>query len=428
MTASTRKAPGFTLLEMMVAMAILGIALSSAMYIVVGVNTSAERVRRVGETQDTARLALDSLAAEIRMSGAGASSGQIGIGTTAPAVTRIPTIYSGPDVTVTTAGGQQVVTNSIYIISAEPGAGAPSSDGAGMLGSVISSGIDPATGIQIECTDQRGVQVDCTAASFQGNTILPTLPSGGLTPLLVGDYVNAVYLRPTNVAGVANGSQAMKFAEMAIPGAYSPDPKAPFGFAKGASLGKARVTHWYLKQVNPGDWELMRSHPILDDTWSLAGGCNTTSPFVDETSSADRAAACAAGGPGAPSYCGQVVGSGPVENLQIRYVVDNLVKDDPTMFHVWGDGTNGGAGYHMGLCDSLNDGSPVQHVLREVRVSVVARSRMPDHASNATTKVKRYGLAGWEGVSPTGGALDEFPRRTFEARIVPRNLQGILRL
>jgi hypothetical protein len=53
---------------------------------------------------------------------------------------------------------------------------------------------------------------------------------------------------------------------------------------------------------------------------------------------------------------------------------------------------------------------------------------MPDHATNGTTHVKRYGLASWEGVGPTGGALDEYPRRSFEARIVPRNLQGILRL
>jgi len=78
----TRRIPrGFTLLEMAVATAALGVALSAAMYIVVGVSSSAERVRRVGDTQDTARIALDALAGEIRMSGAGVSNGQIGIGT-----------------------------------------------------------------------------------------------------------------------------------------------------------------------------------------------------------------------------------------------------------------------------------------------------------------------------------------------------------
>ena len=236
--------------------------------------------------------------------------------------------------------------------------------------------------------------------------------------MIVGDYVNAVYMRPTAVGGVSGGAQQLKFTEMTVPGAYSPDPKAPFGFAKGASIGKARVTHWYVKEVSPGDWELMRSHPKLDDQWNLAGGaCNSASPFIDETNSGD---------PTAPK--GTVVGSGPIENLQIRFVVDDGISDNPAGFHVWGDGTNGGANYHLGNCDVLSAGIAVQKVLREVRISVVARSPFADHATDGAKHVKRYGLAAWEGVSPTGGALDEYPRRSFEARIVPRNLQGILRL
>jgi len=418
MTGSNRNARGFTLVEIAVATAALGVALSAAMYIVVGVNSSAEHVRRVGETQDAARLALDALAAEIRMSGAGASSGQIGIGTTAGAVARIPAIYSGPDVTVTTKGGQKVVTNSVFVISSEPGAGSPSSDGTGMEGSVVSSGVDPVTGIQVECTNQLGTQVDCTDATFKSNTILPALPGGGYAPLIVGDYVNAVYMRPTALGAVSGGAQQLRFTEMTVPGAYSPDPKAPFGFAKGASIGKARVTHWYVKEVSPGDWELMRSHPKLDDSWTLSGGsCSAASPFIDETNSSD---------PTAP--VGKVVGSGPIENLQIRFVVDDGISDNPANFHVWGDGTNGGTNYHVGNCDTLAAGLPVQKVLREVRISVVARSLVADHATDGVKHVKRYGLATWEGVSPTGGALDEYPRRSFEARIVPRNLQGILRL
>jgi prepilin-type N-terminal cleavage/methylation domain-containing protein len=428
MIRPTRKQHGFTLVEMMVAMAAFGVALSAAMYIVIGVSSSAGRVRTVGDTQETARTALDALAAEIRMSGAGASSGRIGIGTTAPAVTRVPTIYSGPDITVSTAGGQQVVTSSIFIISSEPGAGAPSSDGTGMLGSVISAGVDRDTGIQVACTNQRAVPANCTdKTTFQDNAILAPLKGGGYPPLLVGDYVNAVYMRPTQVGSLSGNSQQLQFAEMAIPGAYSPDPKAPFGFAKGASLGKARITHWYLKQVSPGDWELVRSHPILDDTWSLlGGGCNPASPFIDETNSTALADKCKAGA--GADYCGQIVGSGPVENLQIRYVVDIGAQDNPANFTVWGNGTNGGSSYHVGICDFTAFNEPIQRVLREVRVSVVARSRMADHANNGTTHVKRYGINAWEGVAPTGGGLDEYPRRTFEASVVPRNLQGILRL
>jgi type II secretory pathway pseudopilin PulG len=173
MTGSNRKARGFTLLETVVATGAMGVALSAAMYIVVGVTSSAEHVRRVGDTQEAARLALDSLAAEIRMSGAGASSGQIGIGTTAGAVARIPAIYSGSDITVTTKGGQQVVTNSLFIVSSEPGAGSPSSDGTGMQGSVVSSNVDAVNGIQLECTNQLGTQID---APTQASKRTPSFP------------------------------------------------------------------------------------------------------------------------------------------------------------------------------------------------------------------------------------------------------------
>lgn len=415
MIPKKRKPHGFTLLEMAVATALLGVTLSAATYIVIGVSSSAERVRRVGDTQETARMALDALAAEIRMSGAAASSGQIGIGTTSGSVARIPAIYSGPNITVTTAGGQQVVTNSIFIVSSEPGAGSPSSDGTGMLGSVVSSAV-LSTGIDLQCVNQRGNQVDCSDASFKTNTILPAQSGGGFLPLIVGDYVNAVYMRPTTLGSFAGAGtpQRLGFTEMSVPNAYSPDPKAPFGFARGASIGKARVTHWYVKEVSPGDWELVRSKPILDDKWSIAPGsrCNPASPFVDETNSPGGAV-------------GTVVGSGPIENLQIRFVVDDGITDTPSKFHVLGDGTTG---YVLGSCDILADGTPVQKVIREVRISVVARSRMPDHATNGVTHVKRYGLNSWEGVGPAGGALDEYPRRSFEARIVPRNLQGILRL
>ena len=237
----TRRIPrGFTLLEMAVATAALGVALSAAMYIVVGVSSSAERVRRVGDTQDTARIALDALAGEIRMSGAGVSNGQIGIGTVGGTgwVGRVPAIYSGPDITVTTKGGQQLVTNSLFIISSEPGAGVPSSDGAGMQGAVASKSLDPNNGIQIKCTNQLGTPVDCADGSFKENTIISGLwgtKPGIDNALLVGDYANAVYLRPTQIGGVVSGSQGMQFREMAIANGYSTDPKAPFGFAQGAA-------------------------------------------------------------------------------------------------------------------------------------------------------------------------------------------------
>jgi hypothetical protein len=228
---------------------------------------------------------------------------------------------------------------------------------------------------------------------------------GTYAPLLVGDYRNAVYLRPTQVDAPANGSQGLHFPEQAAK-VFSPDPKAPFGFAQGSSLGKARITHFYLKQVAPNDWELMRSHPVLTSkAGALATACKATDvPFVDETNDP-------AGVPGV------VLGSGPIENFQIRFIVDPNASDDPQQFQVWRPGD-----YHLTLCDTN-----VPTMLREVRVQIVARSAMPDHKQDGTY-LTRYSVPPWEGVAPDSANVDAYPRRSFEARVVPRNLQGIIRL
>ena len=104
---------GFTLVEMLVATSLLAVVLAVAMSALVGVNGSAERVRRIGDAQETARLGMQQLAYDLRMAGLGASNGQIGIAVGAGAARRVPVIYSGPNVTVTEPGGQTIVTNSI---------------------------------------------------------------------------------------------------------------------------------------------------------------------------------------------------------------------------------------------------------------------------------------------------------------------------
>jgi prepilin-type N-terminal cleavage/methylation domain-containing protein len=408
---STRSQSGFTLVEVMVTSALFSVVLMGASYLLIGVTQSSERVRRISDTQETARLALDALAAEIRMSGAGASSGLVGIAPDGSPTRRIPIIYSGPDVVVTTPGGQTITTNSIFIVSSEPGAGVPASDGSGMLGSVVSATL---ADVQIECMDQKGVVVDCSDASFKANTILPTLTGGTYAPLIVGDYRSAVYLRPNRVDAPNAGSQGLHFPEQTAK-VFAPDPKAPFGFAPGSSLGKARVSHYYLKQVAPDDWELMRSHPVLTSkAGALGAACNTAdAPFLDETNDA-------AGVPG------QVLGSGPIESLQIRFIVDPNASDDPQQFQVWRAADAGSTQNHLTVCDGI-PGPNVPTMLREVRLQIVARSSMPDHSQDGKY-VKRYSVPGWEGVAPGGTTTDAYPRRSFEARVVPRNLQGIIRL
>lgn len=416
-----RAARGFTLVEVMVSGALLTVILGGAMVVVVGVNGASERVRRVGDAQETARIALDGLAEEIRQAGAGALSGQIGVAPAGSGTRRIPTIYSGPDVVVMGPNNvTTIVTNSIYIISADPTAGVPTSDAKFMLGDV--SAAVQGQPIQIVCSSPLdpvppGPQTDCssTAVKYGGGTLL--LSSGGVfQPLIVGDYVEAVYLRPTALGAVAGGSQTLTFAEQ-LAGAFSPSAKAPFGFAQGAYISRARVSHWYLKQI-PGnnDYELVRSHPLLT-TNALGGGClPSDAPFVDETT---------AGGPGVP--VGTIVGSGPVESLQFRYIVDDQVKDDSQAFSIWNGlpGTptpakNATDLNHFTVCDTAEILK-----LREVRIQIVARASQPDHAQNATSRVNRYSTPAFEGVAPSDNGTDAYPRRSFETRVVPRNLQGV---
>src|SRR5262249_21140665 len=150
-------------------------------------------------------------------------------------------VYSGPDVVVTAPGGQQIVTNSIFIITSDPQAGVPSSDGKGMFGVV--SAASTSTPLNVSCVNQKGVAVDCSSPAFGANALLTQLPDGSLPPLIVGDYRNAVYMRPISLSGLAGNVQTLDFTER-LSGAFSPDPKAPFGFAPGASLSKARVLHY----------------------------------------------------------------------------------------------------------------------------------------------------------------------------------------
>ncbi len=407
------RARGFTLVEVMISSALLSVILGGAMVVVVGVNGASERVRRVGDAQEAARLALIGLSEEIRVAGAGASSGLIGVAPSGGNTRRIPVVYSGPDVTVTQPNGTTtMITNSIYVISTEPGFGIPGSDGTATLGVV--TGTDGGAPIQVECAGSDGGQVNCSDDSRNGALIRTV--GGSIMPLLVGDYANAVYMRPTNLGGISSGSQPLTFSELGS-GAYSPDPKAPFGFSSGAAMSVARVTHWYLRQIPPASdnhYELVRSHPTLT-TSALGAICaDTDAPFVDEITP---------GGPGVP--VGVVVGSGPLASMQIRYVMDANQTDDPQQYTVWNgaNNTTGNQTNHLSICD----GAQALH-LREVRIQVVARAAVPDHATNATGHVSRYSTPGYDGATPSDTGTDAFPRRSFEARVVPRNLQGVLRL
>lgn len=403
---------GFTLLEVMTAMALATVVIGAALALLIGISGSSQRITNIGDAQITARQALDELAVEIQQAGLGASSGQVLIGQGSPPVgRRLPVIWSGPDVTITEPGGQTLVTNSIYILGSEPTTVGRSASGAELLATVAAdSPTGPgSTGLNLYCADATGTPRDCATAAKPG--VAPEGPlAGGLPPLLIGDFRNAAFITPTALSGLAGspGRQTLVFAEQTT-AAFAPDPKVPMGFARGANISRARVSHWYLRQASPGTPPvLVRSHPRLS-TAAIANQCLAgDNPFLDETTT-----------PGG-GVAGADVGAGPVVSLQFRFVTDPSLSDDPAQYQRVD---------RIGTCDLV----PVSQ-LREVRIQVVAIARNPDKALDPGKRVARYHTPAFEGVGPTpgwdgagtcpAGACDAYPRRAFTQRIVPRNVQG----
>lgn len=404
----TRAPRGMTLIEVMVAGTVLAVILTGAMSLFIAVNQSAERVRRVGDTQSAARLALEQLAADIRSAGMGAQFGAVGIAPAAGNVRRVPVIYSGPDIVVNagTGGdggtGSTIATNSIFIISGQPTTGVLSADGSGMMGTVTDAGVG--TTLTIACSNGSDAGIDCSDATFansNGDDFRVLVPiTGGFQPLIIGDFRDAVYLRPTTLSSLSGTppTQTLDFVERSA-NAFSPSPRAPFGFAPGAAMQRARVLHYYLWPSADGtSYELRRSNPVLAAT-AGNGNCDATdTPFIDETNSANGPA-------------GITIGAGPIESLQIRYVTDPNATDDPSQFQL----------KPVGVCNTA-----VMPYLREVRLQVVARSSGADKTIGNSDLRKGYSTPGFEGTTTLNPAYqDAFPRRTFTINAVPRNLQGV---
>jgi hypothetical protein len=248
------------------------------------------------------------------------------------------------------------------------------------------------TPLTVVCYDRTGASVDCK------NTLIPA----ALPPLVVGDFRNAVLLSPTNLQAPAGvpPTQQLDYAEKAS-NAYSPDPKAPFGFVPGANMLRARVTHWYLRQASATDTpQLVRSFPTLTTT-AIGSACAAGDiPFIDETNTTT----------GTPPV-GTVMSTMPIESLQIRFMVDPTQTDNPAQFTMLNT---------IGVCDTT-----VPATVREVRLQVVSRTTSADLQGTTTNQQVAYSTPGFEGASPSTTTKDAYPRRAFSLTVVPRNLQGV---
>lgn len=387
-----RRARGFTMVEIMVSMALLSVILGAAMGAFISVNTSTQQVVITSDLQDNARSALEVLASDLRSAGVGASNGTVGIapGGTGSWSARIPTIYSGPAQTFKDPSGNTYTLNSVYIIGVDT-----SSLGISGAGDGIQAVITGPSDNKVRCTTAAGTAVDCKNSSIGSDLVehavfIPTT-GGAFQPLLVHDNQRASYISPTNLTG-AVGTQILTFAEQGS-GGISPDPSAPFGFAQGFQLSRARVVHWYMKQTFPAAPRLYRSHPTLTPA---SGSCATA--FIDETNSGS-------------GVVGAEIAAGPIESLQIRFVFDPDQFDDPTAYKVVSS---------IDPCDAT--AVTLMRTLREVRVQMVAISARQAQSTNANTATARYLTPAFEGAGG-GAAADTYPRRSYTTRVAPRNVQ-----
>jgi prepilin-type N-terminal cleavage/methylation domain-containing protein len=396
---SLHRSGGFTLIEIMVALGLLSAILAGALSAMISFSASTQSNVQTADMQDNARRALEILEADLRSAGVGSSNGTVGISPKGVWTARIPTIYTGVT-SSSTISGNTFFPTSLYIIGAEPSSLGPNGVGDGMMAVITSS-----TGAQIVCSTPAGVQVDCQAARIGSDNVdhrllLPNPATAACcAPLLVHDHQRASLISPNaNASGLAAPSpQNVPFDES--PGPISPDPSAPFGFAQGFQVSRARVVHWYLKQ-RAGETmpRLYRSHPVLADA---AGTC--ANPFLDETN----------GG----TVVGTEIANGPIESLQVRFMFDTSQQDNPVNYDM------------VATIDPCDSNAPTRmRQLREVRLQMVAISPTMAKDSNGANTVSRFAAPQFEGTSVGPGSSDpkvsaKYPRRAYVSRVAPRNIQ-----
>jgi len=397
----SRRMSGFTLIELMVAMALLAVIIGAAMGAFMSTNLAANQAYVSANMQEDTRLALDALASDLRIAGLGASDGTVGIAPGGNWSMRVPTVYPMTQ-TMTDPNNLSYTVTSVFILGAEP-----ATVGFGTTGDGIEGVVTDPTQVKVLCYTSPqaatlpNTQVDCAASSVGSDGVEHGLLLGSASnfaPILVHDHQRAAVLLPVSVSGFAGAgsSQLIDFSGSSGAVKPNPSPTAPFGFAQGFQVSRLRAVHWYLKQTAGQSPRLYRSHPTLTTATDLPTGCQN--PFLDESNTV--------GG-----VKGVEISTGPVESLQARFIFDFALANDPTQF------TMSTSTPAIDPCSSTILDTMRQ--LREVRLQMVAIATNPLKDNNGNI-AKRFSTPAFEG---SGGSttLDGYPRRAYVTRVAPRN-------
>jgi prepilin-type N-terminal cleavage/methylation domain-containing protein len=367
MTTQTR---GFTLIELMLSVAILAVVTTMAGAIVVAGVFLSRNSQAVADADDTARLAAESIAGAIRSSGLYAPGGlYTWSGSATP--TQIYPVFGLDGTTGNGTGSGTGVVKTV--------------DGSDDLWVVVP---DP-NSLRQSC-QVAGSQVALLAATPTANPVLTVQCTAAMAPsppgifnvgdLLVASNGKTGAMMTTTAFSTAGNWATITFAESVHGSAFSDSPPpSGVGFQKGDVIYRATAIHYFI-MPNPNlpapntnrKGLYMQVGTILTDTAgdALTGGTGTGRPFSD---------------PATPP----VLVDNFVEDLQLAFGFDTTGNGDPSTYF-WQYGCPPEYANGPNTSSTTGAGAPgaVPGSLRSVRISVVSTSYQTqrDTSGNAIAK------------------------------------------
>ncbi len=361
-----RSAPaGFSLIELMVSVAITAVAIAATISVVISLTSMTRNAENYSDDVGRARTGATNLTRAIEGTGL-MTPGGLWVNT-ATGPTLINTIF-GIDGTTgagfAAGGAAPVVTgpDDLWVITPDRNA-------------FREGCVDKGAGVSLNKTVATGVlTVQCPTA----------IATFAVTDFLVAaNATTGALLSPPLVLGLAGTTATIGYAEQAVSG-YSAAPPPGEGFTKGDLVYAVNVFHYAIRN-NP-----MTSRPALIRHRGMTGTEPVTKrPFVED-----------------PAYSDEVI-QDYVEDLQVSFGLEN-------------PGT-GAITFQPSLAPAFNAGAP----LRSVRINVVVMGRQRDLANDATRTFPLTPLTVDNHVAST--TADGFRRVLFTQRIeVPNAAPGNL--
>jgi len=276
------KARGVTLLELMIAISITVTAIGATMGLVGYTGVLARHADIVAESNNSARLAGDSIAAMLRNSGMGGGQGlYLAVG---GSTIMVNPIHGADNLSLNYAGRSVNSSDDLWLIGPDKNAMRDSCNSKGAYVSVIGAGLGPLSVMPFPSSP-------CTNPFVNGDSLLVT-------------NMNKSALI-TNIALNSPGPNQINYNESAISG-FSNAPERG-GFQVGDMALRARVVHFYL-DVNP-----------LTNRLALWQATGTIGPDFLGRPLTDMAAS-------------RAVVQDFIEDFQVVYWVDPTLSNDPSQY------------------------------------------------------------------------------------------------